>query len=98
MSPFCRHTIRLNHQYAELEVPVTLVFGECDWSSSSERSETRTLMRPQHYFELENTEHFSLIEVPEKVPNIIKSLEHVCEHIAPFLSMYFQIDQELLGY
>jgi pimeloyl-ACP methyl ester carboxylesterase len=60
-------------QYAELEVPVTLVYGECDWSSSRERSETRALMRPQHYVELENTGHFSFLEAPEKVSNIIKS-------------------------
>ena len=58
--------------YPELEVPITLVYGEHDWSSSEERSKTRALLGPQNYFELENTGHFSFLEAPEKVSNIIK--------------------------
>lgn len=60
-------------QYSKLEVPVTLVYGEYDWPSFKERSETRGLLSPQNYVKLENTGHFSFLEAPEKVFNIIKS-------------------------
>lgn len=59
--------------YAELKVPVTLVYGDHDWSSSKERNESRGLLSPQKYVELEDTGHFSFLEAPEKVVKIIKS-------------------------
>ena len=59
--------------YAGLELPVTLVYGDHDWSSSKERNESRGLLSPQKYVELEDTGHFSFLEAPEKVSNIIKS-------------------------
>ena len=58
--------------YAELKVPVTLVYGDHDWSSSKERNESRGLLSPQKYIELEDTGHFSFLEAPEKVAKIIK--------------------------
>ena len=59
--------------YAELKVPVTLVYGDHDWSSSKERNESRGMLNPQKYVELEDTGHFSFLEAPEKVVTIIKS-------------------------
>ena len=59
--------------YAGLELPVTLVYGDHDWSLSKERSESQGLLSPQKYLELKDTGHFSFIEVPEKVAEIIKS-------------------------
>ena len=58
--------------YPELNVPVTLVYGDHDWSSSKERNESRGLLSPQKYIELEDTGHFSFLEAPEKVAKIIK--------------------------
>ena len=60
-------------QYALLQTPVTLVYGDHDWSSSEERSESRALLNPKKYIELENTGHFSFLEAPQKVVGIIKS-------------------------
>lgn len=60
-------------QYALLQTPVTLVYGDHDWSSSEERSESRALLNPKKYIELENTGHFSFLEAPQKVVDIIKS-------------------------
>ena len=60
-------------QYAKISVPITLVYGEYDWSSPRERGESRALLRPQNYVELEDTGHFSILEAPEKAANIIKS-------------------------
>jgi pimeloyl-ACP methyl ester carboxylesterase len=59
--------------YAGLELPVTLVYGDHDWSLSKERSESQDLLSPQKYLELKDTGHFSFLEVPEKVAEIIKS-------------------------
>ena len=59
--------------YAKLRVPITLVYGEYDWSSSRERSESRALLNPQNYVELEDTGHFSFLEAPKKAASIIKS-------------------------
>ena len=60
-------------QYAKLNIPVTLVYGDHDWSTSEERLESRDLLNPKKYVELENTGHFSFLEEPEKSANIIKS-------------------------
>ena len=59
--------------YAKLRVPITLVYGEYDWSSSRERSESRALLNPQNYVELEDTGHFCFLEAPKKAASIIKS-------------------------
>ena len=60
-------------QYTQLQTPVTLVYGDHDWSSMEERSESRALLNPQKYIELENTGHFSFLEAPQRVVDIIKS-------------------------
>ena len=60
-------------QYAKLTVPVTLVYGDRDWSSIEERGESRNLLKPKRYIELTDTGHFSFLEAPEKSANIIKS-------------------------
>jgi pimeloyl-ACP methyl ester carboxylesterase len=59
--------------YADLTVPITLVYGEHDWSSLIERSKSRALLSPQNYIELENAGHFSFLEASEKAARIIKS-------------------------
>jgi pimeloyl-ACP methyl ester carboxylesterase len=59
--------------YVSLTVPVTLVYGDRDWSSLEERRESRNLLNPKKYVELTDTGHFSFLEAPEKSANIIKS-------------------------
>ena len=59
-------------QYGKLKTPVTLVYGDHDWSTSKERLESRDLLNPKKYIELQDTGHFSFLEAPEKSANIIK--------------------------
>ena len=59
-------------QYARLKVPVPLVYGDRDRSSSEERTESRDLSNLKKYVELTDTGHFSLREAPEKAASIIK--------------------------
>ena len=60
-------------QYAKLKTPVTLVYGDHDWSTSEERRESRDFLSPKKYIELEDIGHFSFLEAPEKSARIIKS-------------------------
>ena len=60
-------------QYAKLKTPVTLVYGDHDWSTSEERRESRDFLNPKKYIELEDIGHFSFLEAPEKSARIIKS-------------------------
>ncbi len=60
-------------QYGKLKTSVTLVYGDHDWSTSKERLESRDLLNPKKYIELQDTGHFSFLEAPEKSANIIKS-------------------------
>ena len=60
-------------EYGQLKVPTTLIYGDHDWSSSEERKESRLLLRPEKYIELENAGHFSFLEKPEEAAKIIKS-------------------------
>ena len=60
-------------QYAKLKTPVTLVYGDHDWSTSEERRESRDFLNPKKYIELEDIGHFSSLEAPEKSARIIKS-------------------------
>ena len=60
-------------QYAKLKTPVTLVYGDHDWSTSEERRESRDFLNPKKYIELKDIGHFSFLEAPEKSARIIKS-------------------------
>jgi pimeloyl-ACP methyl ester carboxylesterase len=60
-------------QYVKLITPTTLIYGDHDWSSSKEQSESRALLSPQKYVKLENAGHFSFLEAPEKAAEIINS-------------------------
>lgn len=60
-------------RYQELTIRTTLVYGDHDWSTTKERSDNRALMNPKNYIELVNTGHFSFLEAPESVADIIKS-------------------------
>lgn len=60
-------------RYPQLKTSSTLIYGENDWSTKKERSETRALMSPENYIELANTGHFSFLEAAESAADIIKS-------------------------
>ena len=58
-------------RYAKVEAPVTLVYGDKDWSRIPERTRTKDLLKNSRYFTLENAGHFSSVEKPQEVARII---------------------------
>jgi pimeloyl-ACP methyl ester carboxylesterase len=60
-------------RYSKVQAPVTLVYGDRDWSRIPERTRTRELLKPSRFFTLENSGHFSSVENPQEVARIIRS-------------------------
>ena len=57
--------------YANIATPVTLIYGDDDWSRVPERERTRDLIRGARMFTLKDTGHFSAVESPHKVASIV---------------------------
>ncbi|MBA5688906.1 alpha/beta fold hydrolase [Rugamonas apoptosis] len=58
-------------RYFGVEAPVTLIYGEKDWSRVPERYRTRDALKNVRMFTLRNTGHFSAVENPQEVAKII---------------------------
>src|SRR5262249_14782501 len=50
--------------YARVTVPVTLIYGEHDWSTLKERKDNLTLLRGARSISLPDTGHFAALEQP----------------------------------
>lgn len=59
--------------YARVKAPVTLVYGDRDWSRLPERERTQGLLRNARVVTLPNTGHFSSVENPHGVARILLS-------------------------
>lgn len=57
--------------YRLVSAPVTLVYGDSDWSRLEERERTRSLLPDARLFTLKNTGHFSAVESPSELARII---------------------------
>jgi pimeloyl-ACP methyl ester carboxylesterase len=57
--------------YRRISVPVTLVYGENDWSRHDERERTRSLLPGTPMITLKHTGHFSAVENPTELAQII---------------------------
>lgn len=57
--------------YHRITVPVTLVYGQYDWSRPSERQEVAKLVPKSEIVTLANTGHFASLEQPQKIANIV---------------------------
>lgn len=57
--------------YANIGAPVTLIYGDDDWSLVPERERTRDLIRGARMFTLKDTGHFSAVESPHEVAKIV---------------------------
>lgn len=57
--------------YRAVTAPVTLVYGDSDWSRPDERERTRALLHGPHVVTLENTGHFSAVENPSELARAI---------------------------
>jgi pimeloyl-ACP methyl ester carboxylesterase len=60
-------------RYSSVLAPVTLIYGSKDWSRIPERERTKAALKNARIFTLPNTGHFSSVENPQSVANIILS-------------------------
>lgn len=58
-------------QYRLVSAPVTLIYGDSDWSRTEERERTRSLLPDARLFTLKNTGHFSAVENPSELARTI---------------------------
>lgn len=58
-------------QYRLIATPVTLIYGDSDWSRPAERERTRALVPNARLFTLKDTGHFSAVESPAKLAHLI---------------------------
>jgi pimeloyl-ACP methyl ester carboxylesterase len=57
---------------AMLELPVTLAYGEHDWSWPEDREANRRALPAARHLSLEGCGHFSCLERPERIAHIIR--------------------------
>jgi pimeloyl-ACP methyl ester carboxylesterase len=57
--------------YPLVKAPVTLIYGDKDWSRVPERERTKSLLQNARMVTLPNTGHFSAVENPKGAANVI---------------------------
>jgi len=70
-----RSWAQATHRYAAVKAPVTLVYGDNDWSTPAERKRTSEALKVQPII-LENTGHFAFVDRPEKLAEIVLSTKN----------------------
>ena len=58
-------------QYGAISAPVTLIYGDSDWSHQNERERTQKLISGARMVTIANTGHFAAVESPAGVARII---------------------------
>jgi pimeloyl-ACP methyl ester carboxylesterase len=61
--------------YRQISAPVTLIYGDSDWSRPNERERTRSLIPASQMVTLKNTGHFSAVENPSELARVIMGTE-----------------------
>lgn len=61
--------------YQQISAPVTLIYGDSDWSRSEERERTRSRIPAARMVTLKNTGHFSAVENPSELARVILAVE-----------------------
>jgi pimeloyl-ACP methyl ester carboxylesterase len=61
--------------YRQISAPVTLIYGDSDWSRPNERERTRSLVAASQMVTLKNTGHFSAVENPSELARVILATE-----------------------
>ncbi|WP_342279369.1 alpha/beta hydrolase [Bradyrhizobium ottawaense] len=61
--------------YRQISAPVTLIYGDSDWSRPDERERTRSLIPNSQVVTLRNTGHFSAVENPSELARAILAAE-----------------------
>lgn len=57
--------------YRQINIPVVLVYGEHDWTTRSERAGNSEIIKDSRLIEIEGAGHFSSLDSPEKITDII---------------------------
>lgn len=60
--------------YPRIRVPVTLVYGDDDWSSPQDRREVARLVPGARVIDLPKTGHFSALERPDEIARIVREV------------------------
>jgi pimeloyl-ACP methyl ester carboxylesterase len=60
--------------YSRVNVPVTLVYGDHDWSKPEERAETARLLPGSRVIKLSDSGHFGSLEHPDEIASILIKL------------------------
>ena len=58
-------------RYFAVKAPVTLIYGEQDWSHIPERERTKAALPTSRLYTLPHTGHFSAVESPKAVADVI---------------------------
>lgn len=66
--------------YASIRSPVTLVYGNHDWSRLSDREADRSLITQAKMITLQNTGHFSSLECPDEFSQIVLQTKFTDQH------------------
>jgi pimeloyl-ACP methyl ester carboxylesterase len=64
-------------RYRLVSAPVTLIYGDSDWSRPDERDRTRALLPDVRMFTLKDTGHFSAVENPAGLVRIMLGSEAI---------------------
>jgi pimeloyl-ACP methyl ester carboxylesterase len=62
---------KAHERYHGVKAPVTLIYGDKDWSRIPERERTKAALGDARLITLRNTGHFSAVENPKEVASII---------------------------
>ena len=60
--------------YSRVNVPVTLVYGDHDWSKPEDRAETTRLLPGSRVITLSRSGHFGSLEHPDEIASILIKL------------------------
>ena len=66
--------IRARERYARINVPVTLVYGDHDWSRASDRKANIESVPGSRDIELRDIGHFIALEAPHEVERILRNV------------------------
>jgi pimeloyl-ACP methyl ester carboxylesterase len=64
----------LRDSYVSGGAPVTLVYGDRDWSNAAERKANELQLAPARSVEIQQCSHFSCLDRPDRVAEIIRSV------------------------
>jgi pimeloyl-ACP methyl ester carboxylesterase len=69
-----RSWLLARNQYSRIDVPVTLVYGDQDWSHPAERDANARGIPSAHLVTLEATGHFASLDKPHELADLIRAV------------------------